>query len=327
MDTKDFSTLVKDHVLPVQTVLYEDMTIEESLKELRKRKIEDQVIYFYVVDHENHLKGIVPSRKLLLKAPDTLIGDIMEKTVAHIPCDQTLEKAMELLLHHHLLALPVTDEQNRFIGCIDVRIYMEESVDIADARFRRDVFQMIGLTIEEGKKPSAFKSYYKRMPWILCNMFGGIACAVISKYYELILLKVILFAMFIPLVLSLSESISMQSMTQSMQTIRDKFNISWKRLAYQTFLEGRVVVLLALTSGIIVGLISLLWGEGFEPAFIIAGSLWVSISIAACVGAAVPLILHIKKLDPKVASGPIVLALADIVTTGIYLSLATWLLL
>ncbi len=324
---QDFSQLVKDSVLPVETVLYIDQTIEEAIRELRQRKIDEQIVYFYVVDKEHYLIGVVSSRNLLLRDPSTKIADIMEKAVVRIDGDQTLEKAMELMAHHHLLAIPVVDDEGFLIGCIDVRMYMDDSVDIVDARFRRDVFQMIGLTIEEGRKQSVFRNYGMRMPWIFCNMAGGIGCAIISRVYEPVLLKVILLAMFIPLVLSLGESISMQSMSQSMQILRDRMHISLARVLKQTIFDGQVVLLLAITSGIVVGALSLFWGEGLFPAIVIAISLLISITISALVGASLPLLLHIKKLDPKVACGPIVLALADIIGTAIYLTLGTWWLL
>jgi len=75
---------------------------------------------------------------------------------------------------------------------IDVGIYLEEKIDVASARHRSDIFQMIGMYIEEGKKPSPWQGYRSRMPWIFCNMFGGFACAVISRVFELVLAKVLL---------------------------------------------------------------------------------------------------------------------------------------
>jgi magnesium transporter len=233
---------------------------------------------------------------------------------------------MELLSTHQLLALPVVDAQQRLKGVIDIQIYLDESFDIASARHSSDVFQILGLTIEMGRKKSPWKSYRIRMPWILCNMAGGIACAAISFYFQAVLAKVLLLAMFIPLILTLSESISMQSMTQSLHLVRQP-KISTRRILNKIFLEGKMVILLALTCGISIGFISLLWGGGFGPSIAIALSLFVSISLSASAGASIPLILYARSMDPKVASGPVVLMLADVLTTAIYLSLATWLLL
>lgn len=326
MTSNDLSRPVKDFAIPVHTTLNQDQTIEEALNSLRGRKIDEKIIYFYVVDDQGCLQGIVPTRQLLLNEPHQTIKEIMKYSVVRLSEEQTLEEAMELLSTHQLLALPVVDKKQRLKGIIDVQIYLEESFDIADARHSSDVFQILGLTLEMGKRKSPWKSYRIRMPWILCNMAGGIACAVVSFFYQSVLAKVLLLAMFIPLILTLSESISMQSMTQSLHLVRQP-NISWRRIFHRIFIEGKMVILLALTCGIAVGIISLFWGGGLGPSVTIAVSLFIAISLSASVGASVPLLLHAGSLDPKVASGPVVLMLADVITTTLYLSLATWWLL
>lgn len=326
MKNIDLSRTVREAVAPVSTVLHADHTIAEALKELRQREIDEQIVYFYVLDKDKRLCGVVPSRHLLLKKPEMKISDIMDRAVVRINSDQTLENAMEILSAHNLLAIPVVDHDQRLLGLIDVRLFVEGSGDVANSRFRNDVFQMLGMKLEEGKPVSSLKSYCYRMPWIFCNMFGGIACAIISKIFSLVLSEVILLAMFIPLVLSLSESVSMQSMSHSMQFLR-KHHMSWKRVFYLTTIEWKTVSLIALTSALLIGGISLFWGEGVAPAIIIASSILIGITASGTVGSSVPLILHLAKLDPKVAAGPIVLAFADVISTTIYLSLATWALL
>ena len=151
-------------------------------------------------------------------------------------------------------------------------------------------------------------------------------CAIISDLYEVVLMNVIILAMFIPLVLSLSESISMQAMTVSMYLMTHKKH-SWRKVFAYTLKEVRLFFLIALTASIFVGLLSLLWREGVGPSIIICISIFTSIIVTAILGAIVPIIMHRWKLDPRVASGPIVLMFADVITTAIYLSLAFWLLL
>jgi magnesium transporter len=180
---KDFKTLVKDRARPVHTVVHEQNTIEQALESLRKKKFDDKIIYFYVVDSENRLQGIVPTRTLLLRDPHTKISSIMEKSVIRLQEDQNLEQAMKALSHHRLLALPVVDEKQKLKGVIDVQLYLEENVDLFKAQRNLDVFQMLGMTLEEGLYRSPWKGYSKRMPWIFCNMIGGLACAAVSRMF------------------------------------------------------------------------------------------------------------------------------------------------
>jgi magnesium transporter len=154
-------------------------------------------------------------------------------------------------------------------------------------------------------------------------MIGGVLCAIISRYYALVLGKILILAMFIPLVLTLSESSSMQSVIQSIHYLRgDKKGIRFA--LFRAFKEWMVVALIAATSGFFVGMISLLWQSGALPSFAIGLGIFISIIVSCTFGIWLPVFLHKIRLDPKVASGPIVLTLADVLTTAIYLSLATW---
>ncbi len=326
MGKSHLSQPVKKIARPIDTVVKANSTIEEALAAFHRKQIDHKVIYFYVVDDENTLLGIVPTRKLLLCNPKHLIADIMEPSVVRVLADQTLQEAMEIFAEYNLLALPVVDNKGKLIGAIDVGMYMEESFDIADANHRKDVFQVIGLSLEEEKRRSTFGDYRLRMPWIFCNMAGGIACAIISKVHHVVLGKILVLAMFIPLVLTLSESVSMQAMVHSLHFLRHPKE-EWRRLFKKVYKECRVVGMMAVTCGVIVGFVSLLWGEGPMPSLTIGLGILISVAVSSSFGIFLPIILHKTRLDPKVASGPVVLMLADVVTTALYLSLASfWLL-
>ncbi|GAB5411831.1 MAG: magnesium transporter [Chlamydiales bacterium] len=326
MSQKDFARPVLDFVNPVPTVVHPNQTIEEALMTVREKDIHEKIVYFYVVDDDGKLVGIVPTRRLLLRSPKTLIKEVMDTKVICLLSTQSLKEALSVFETHHLLALPVVDEEQCFLGVVDVQLYLEESVDVVNSRRRSDIFQIIGFYLEEGKRVTTWRSYKTRMPWIFCNMFGGLACAIISKAFELVLMKVIILAMFIPLVLSLSESISMQSMTLSLQQLqKNSQNLGY--LIRRALREWKTIILLALTCAATVGAISIFWGDGLLPALIIAMGIFISICITATIAAIVPLILHVREWDPKVAAGPIVLTCADVITTAIYLTLATWFLI
>lgn len=326
MRDQDLTAPLSQFVSPVETTINRGDTVEKALIELRGRKITDEIIYFYVVDLKGALVGVVSTRRLLLADPDVPIEGLMHADLIFLREDQTLQEAMECLETYHLLALPVVNAQNRLIGVVNVGLYMEEKMDVATERRRADLFQILGMSLEEGRRKSAWKGYVSRMPWICCNLFGGFACAVISRIFEMVLGKVLLLAMFIPLVLTLSESIAMQSMTQSMQLLK-KTRRTFSYTIQSLFKEWRVVALLAITSGVLVGAASLLWGDGILPGFVILMAIVCSVSVTAIVGSTVPLIIHARKWDPRIAAGPVVLMFADVFKTLFYLSIGTWCLL
>ena len=326
MARKDLSRPVSDYAIPVDVTLSVDFTIQEALDFLRHKNLAERIVYFYVVDHEKKLCGVLNTRAMLLRDPSAKIADIMQTKVICLQPERTLQDAMEVLEAHKLLALPVIDSQKRLLGVIDVDFYLEESVDVAISKRRSDIFQFIGVYLEEERHIGPFKSYIARMPWIFCNLGGGIICAIISHFNEAVLAKMILLAMFIPLVLTLSESISMQSMTQSLQLLRSS-RIRWHSIMRRIFNETKTVLMIAATCGIIVGAVSVLWGDGYMPGVAICLGIFISVFVTATIGSFTPVILHLRNRDPKVASGPVVLMFADTITTAIYLYLSSALLL
>jgi magnesium transporter len=310
----------------VDTVISQDSTIEEALQKLREKPIQQKIIYFYVVDDRHRLKGVVSTRQLLLSNPESKIAEVMQDWVAKLKVSQTLKDALELFDQHPLLALPVVDLEGKFIGAIDVQKLTKESVDLADLHNRAAVFQMIGLTIEDGKKNPLHKNYFLRMPWLLCNVFSGIICALISHVFEKVLMEFLILAFFIPLVLTLAESTSMQSMAQSLQLLR-RPRFSWRVVWKKSLHEWRLVVLLALSSGLLLAGISMFWGGSYKSSLVIGTAILLSSVCSAFFGTLLPVVLSRMKLDPKVASGPLVLMIADMITIAIYLSIAAaWLL-
>lgn len=326
MEHTDLNKLIRDVVEPVHTVLHFDTTVEEALSSLRKKDVAHAISYFYVVDNDNKLVGVVPTRKLLFCDLHTKIIDITDHSIFSIHEDQTLEDAMEIFAHKNLLALPVVDRENHLIGMVNVQMYMEESFDIADSQHRRDIFQLIGISMEEERKVSIWKQYKLRMPWLFCNIFSGVVCAIILGIKEELLAKFLLLAMFIPLVLALSESTSMQSMTQSLQFLR-RPRFSWKVAFFRAFKEWQVMLLVGASCGLFVGTVSLFWGDGFLPSLTIATGIFIGVTVSISFGILIPIFLHTTRMDPKVASGPVVLMFADIITTILYLTLASWWLL
>ncbi|MEI6243173.1 MAG: magnesium transporter [Chlamydiota bacterium] len=311
-----------DLMKPIHFVLYDSQTIEGAVQQLRTFNVDEKIIYFYVIDENQHFVGVVSTRNLLLSPSDAHLSQIMDPNVIFLTNTQNLENALEIFTKSNLLAIPVVDENRKLLGIVDIEMYVEESFDVAHKRHRQEIFQIMGVTFEDEKRFSLWLDYRKRMPWIFCNVLSGLICAWIAFFNEKVLSQIFILAMFIPLVLTLSESIAMQSMAQSLQYLR-KEHIPWGRLHK----EMKTIFLMALSSGFFVFFIASFWKNGFYPACAIGMGIFLSILLSSFFGGLFPILLHKLRLDPKVASGPIILMGADIFTTSLYFGLASWWLL
>jgi magnesium transporter len=301
-------------------------TVAEALEAVRESDIKSRIVYFYVLDEPGRLLGVVPTRRLLLSSPDTRIGDLMVKKVVVLPATATLMDACEMFVVHRLLALPIVDNERHVLGVIDVEEYTDEirEMDIREAS--NDVFQLIGVRLAQVQQASLPRHLVMRFPWLLCNIGGGLLCAVIAGIFEDVLEQVILLALFIPVVLALAESVSIQSLTLTLQA-QHGTRTNWGQVLLALRRELPVGVLLGLMCGLLVALAAVVWQGQMGPAAVILLAITFSVATATLLGLLVPSIMLAFDRDPKVASGPIVLAATDTLTMTYYLGLGTWWLL
>lgn len=319
---------VENYLTPVESAFHEEMTLGELITCLQQKKIIHDIHYFYVIDEEEHLKGIISTRDILYNNPNLKIKEIANPHVLSIHKCDPLEKALAMIAQHEIIAIPVVDEENRISGILELPINTLSRKKSVVKEFNppRDVFQLVGLTVDQGKLTSSVKEFSLRMPWLLCNILGGLLCALIAHTYHLVLDEVVIIAAFIPLVLTLGESVSMQSMTLSLQFMHYDV-IPWMRVYSRIMVEWKTAILLGATCALLVSIFYFLFFEGYSPMIAIGTSIFFSMIAATTYGTVLPIILHIFSLDPKLAAGPVVLLFTDITVTAIYLSIATYLLM
>ncbi len=314
---------VTQHMRREYPVIHPEHTIEEALAYLRKHPPEGRIVYFYVVDADHRLQGVIPTRRLLLAQPDQRIQDIMITRVVAIPAAATVLEACEFFSLHQFLAFPIVDEFRRVLGVIDVELYTEELSEVSESgRHDRDLFQIFGLTLSEAQQANPLRAFRGRFPWLLCNVGGGILAAFLSGVFQDVLgWKQAVLALFIPVVLALAESVSIQSVTLALESIHMR-QPTWGSLLGKLRSELQTGVLLGLGVGILVASVAFLWQGSMVLLWCILGGILGGVTVAALIGVAIPNLLRLLKCDPQVAAGPIALALADMLTLLIYFNLA-----
>ena len=156
---------------------------------------------------------------------------------------------------------------------------------------------------------------------MLANLAGGLLCAVIASQFEVLLDHIVILALFIPIVLALSESVSMQSATLTLQTLSDD-SMTARRIAIALWKEARTALLLGLSCGTVVSAVVIAWRRDLASALVIGGAIAASMVASCLYGGLLPTLLRAFKADPRIASGPLVLASADVTTLVVYLGLA-----
>jgi magnesium transporter len=322
----DFNALALNYARKDFPLLEAEASVEKALEAIRREGIGERVIYFYAVDQDKRLVGVVPTRRLLTAAPATPLREIMVPRVIALPAEATVLEACEFFVLYRFLAFPVVDSERRVIGIVDTDVFMQSVLETDEAESdvtHDDFFEALGFHLAQVRDASPWKIFRYRFPWLLATVAGGTGCAILAGLFEATLARSLVLAFFLTMVLGLNESVSTQSMSVTIQALRSaRLTSHWFATAFRR--ELATALLLGLTCGGLVAWIVWIWREEAAAAGVIGGSIALSLVTACLFGLGVPSLLHRLRLDPKIAAGPITLALADFVALLLYFT-AAWL--
>ena len=300
-------------------LLRSEMTVDGALAHIRATGIGEKIIYFYVADVDGKLLGVVPTRRLLVNPLEKRVSEIMVPNVLAIPSTASLLEACELFVLHKFLAFPVVDEERHICGVLDIGFFAAEVFEMSEDEPHDEIFEAIGLHVEQLRNASPAKAFRHRFPWLLGTIGSGTICAFLGGAFEATLSQAITVAFFLPLVLGLSESVAMQSISLSLQSLSNRrTGLSFARLRR----ELATSFLLSLGASSIAATIVVLWRKSLPSALVLGATLLGSLVIAGLVGFSVPLLLRLGRRDPKIAAGPIALAVVDVLALLLYFTLA-----
>lgn len=310
-----------------------DMSVDEAITYLRRqaRRPIETISYFYVLDQDQKLLGVVSMRELFLEPGNRLIKEIMSTDVVSVLEDTNQEEVSRLLKQHNLIAIPVVDELNQLKGIItvdDIMQAMEEEVT--------EDIQKIGGT-EALEAPYLETGFWqmvkKRAGWLSVLFVGEMFTANAMSYYEEEINRAVVLALFIPLVISSGGNSGSQASTLVVRAIAlgEVRTRLWAKVLFREVWAGLALGCILGTLGFLRVVLwpshASLYGEHY---LLIAATLSFSlvgiVLWGTVVGSMLPLILKRAGLDPASASAPFVATLVDVSGLILYFTLASVLL-
>src|ERR1700757_5083954 len=188
----DFNAAVADHARKDFPLLDADMAVGEALERIRREGVGERVIYFYAVDEQKRLVGVVPTRRLLTAPLETALREVMVRRVVAVPAKASVLVACEFFVLYKFLAFPVVDEQRRVVGVIDANLFAEEILEAGESEDRHrpaapvgpEFFEALGFRIEQIRGESPWRVFRFRFPWLLFTVAGGMPSPVLAGCFE-----------------------------------------------------------------------------------------------------------------------------------------------
>jgi magnesium transporter len=295
-----------------------EWTVAETLDHLRKIDPEVETVQsLYAVDERGHLVGYVSLRKLFPAPPEKKIADLMEKALKIVRPDTPQEEVARLVSKYDLHAIPVVDEENRPLGIVTV----DDVIDVLVEEQTEDMLHLAGAPAEEEVAEGYFatkplRNVRARFNWLLLLFVTETLTGTVLRHFEGELSKVVALSFFIPLLIGTGGNSGSQTVTTIVR------GLAVGEIRLRDF--GRVLLREAgsgLALGLLLGVVgfgrALLWGSTTPLALTVGLSILTICTWANAVGAAIPMLATVARIDPTIMSAPLIATLVD--ATGLFI--------
>lgn len=295
-----------------------DSNVSQALKALKKGAEQAVTIYYvYTVDKQGKLSGVASLKEMILADNKTPISDLGSEHVIYVTDDEMKQEAARLMKDYNFLALPVVDKDKRLLGAITI----DDIVDFMDDEANDDYSKLAAVADVEPTDPPLL-SAWKRLPWLILLLFLGMITATLISQFEQTITKIAILGAFIPVIAGTTGNSGTQSLAIVVRGIATG-KLSEIPPGRYFLKEMATALVTSLVCGITLLLIIYLWKGHFFIGLVAGSALTLSIFIGTLAGTAVPLTMQKLKIDPAVASGPLITTISDILSMAIYFGIAT----
>ena len=309
---------------PALSVFPPEMTVAQTVTELRTLVKASFITYGYVTDPAGKLLGVITMRDLLFAEDDTRLDALMLRDVFALTPEPPLANAMKLVLDRHYPVYPVCDAQGVLLGLVRGQaMFQEQAFDIT-----AQAGTMVGVEKEERLATRWSQSFKFRHPWLQLNLLTAFAAGAVVGIFEGTVEKLVVLAAFLPVLAGQSGNTGCQALAVTLRGLTlGELKPGAERMlvmkeASLGFLNGAFTGLIAAA-----GMFTYATLQKSPHALMLAAVVWLAL-VGACVvsgicGAMIPLTLKRFGADPATASSIFLTTATDVVSMGLLLGLAT----
>ncbi len=312
-------------------VIKSNYTVKQAMRSLiSQSKDNDNINTIYVEDTENKYYGAIELRDLILARDYTPLDDIISHSYPSVKADALISDTIEDLKDYAEDSIPVLNPNDEIIGVIT----SQDIIEAVDDEMGEDYAKLAGLTAEEDLNESLPESIRKRIPWLLLLLGLGLVTSSVIGIFDKVVASVAIVVVFQSLILDMAGNVGTQSLAVTIRVLMDE-EISGIEKAKFVLKEMRV----GGTNGFILGVLALffvalylhamkgyIWVAAFKVSGIVGFSLFIAMIVSSFIGTIIPIFFHKIKVDPAVASGPLITTVNDLVAVITYYGLAGLLL-
>ena len=312
-------------------IIRENLSIKQAMNELvRQAEENDNITTLFVVDENDEFYGALDLKDLITARSDVLLDSLIATSFPYVYANEPIDDCIERLKDYSESVIPVLDNSNKLLGVIT----SQSIIEVVDDEMGEDYARLAGLTAEEDLNEPLVQSMKKRLPWLIVLLALGMIVSSVVGVFEQVIAQLTLIMAFQSLILDMAGNVGTQSLAVTIRVLMDE-NLTFKQKGHLVIKEMRVGLFNGLLLGglsfVLVGLYIFLFKQKPLPfAFAVSGCIGISLILAmlisSAVGTLIPLFFKKIKIDPAVASGPLITTVNDLVAVVTYYGMS-WLLL
>lgn len=312
-------------------VIHNNLTIKQAMHELVKQAGDnDNISTIYVIDDNDKFYGAIDLKDLIVARENDNLEDLISRSYPYVRTREKISECIEELKDYAEDSIPVLLENGKIAGIITA----QDIVEAVDDEMGEDYAKLAGLTSEEDLNESTLLSMKKRLPWLIILLFLGMGVSSVVGIFEEVVAVLPVVMCFQSLILDMAGNVGTQSLAVTIRVLMDENLTVAQKLKLVVkemktgFLNG---VCLAVMSFLFLGLYIHFFrkydiGHSFLIAACVGAALIVAMVISSLVGTVIPIFFKKIKVDPAVASGPLITTVNDLVAVVVYYGL-TWIFL
>ncbi len=299
--------------------LRKEMTVQEALDHIKATGIHKETIYTCYVLENKKLLGIVSAKSLITSNRDTKIEKLMNKNIISVKTHTDQEEVAKLFRKYDLIAMPVLDSENCFVGIVTFDDVMDVMIDETN----EDISKMAAIEPNEKGyfETTVWQHAKHRIMWLLILMFSATITGSIITRYENAFQAVPLLVSFIPMLMDTGGNCGSQSSTLIIRGLA-LGDIKFKDLFQVIFKEFRISLIVGAILAVANGLRIFIQYQNPQIAIVVALSLAVVVILSKFIGCVLPLFANKVGLDPAIMASPLITTIVDTCSILVYFNIA-----
>jgi len=301
----------------------EDVTLEVVLRYLRRLdELPGHTDQLFVVDRDEHLKGVLPVNRLLVSDPDTEVAAVMSTEMLKLRPDDKAQQAAHAFERYDLVSASVVDGEGRLVGRVTVNAVM----DFIREESENEALKLGGLSEEEDLFAPVWKSVRNRWVWLSVNLVTAFIASRVIGVFEDSIEKLVALAALMPIIAGIGGNSGNQTITMIVRALAlGQLNLSNARKLFAK--EIGVSAVNGMVWGSAVGLFAFFIYDSAALGLVMALAMTLNLLLAGSLGVMIPLLLQKFGRDPAAGSSVMITAVTDSGGFFIFLGLATVFLL